>query len=69
MNERKMKRKNFARIAHPFQLPPELERNEGRHVVEKYKRALFSQQNTSFNLKQELRKLAIGRYCWLSCYI
>ena len=27
-------------------------------MIEKYKRALFSQQSTSFNLKQELKKLA-----------
>jgi hypothetical protein len=50
------------------QLPPELERNEARVLIEKYKRALFSPQSASFRLKQELRKLLTGMFSSLhSC--
>ncbi|KAL8610125.1 hypothetical protein ACOMHN_024591 [Nucella lapillus] len=42
------------------QLPPTLEPNTHRHMIEQYKRALFCQRSTPVNLKSELRKLSQG---------
>ncbi|KAK7477969.1 hypothetical protein BaRGS_00030798 [Batillaria attramentaria] len=42
------------------QLPPTLEPNPNRHMIEQYKRALFSPGSTPMNLKNELRKLMQG---------
>ncbi|XP_077978280.1 serine/threonine-protein kinase Nek10-like [Glandiceps talaboti] len=42
------------------QLPPTLAQNPRRRVIERFKRALFAQQSSSFNLKTELKKLMIG---------
>ncbi|XP_076465974.1 serine/threonine-protein kinase Nek10-like [Babylonia areolata] len=42
------------------QLPPTLEPNPHRHMIEQYKRALFCQGSTAVNLKSELRKLSQG---------
>lgn len=42
------------------QLPPTLTSNANRRIVEKFKRALFSQQTGSFNLKSEIKKVLEG---------
>ena len=48
-----------------FQLPPTLERNPNRHMIEQYKRALFWQGSTALNLKTELRKVRQTFWCLL----
>jgi len=40
-----------------FQLPPSLNLNPKRRVIEKYKRALFTRHIGSVNLKNEIKKL------------
>ncbi|XP_078571956.1 serine/threonine-protein kinase Nek10-like isoform X1 [Branchiostoma floridae x Branchiostoma japonicum] len=48
------------KIIYISQLPPTLTHNPRRRVVEKFMRALFSPQSSSFNLKSELKKLLTG---------
>ncbi|KAL3832242.1 hypothetical protein ACJMK2_023902 [Sinanodonta woodiana] len=48
------------KIIYISQLPPTLNLNPLRRVIEKFKRALFAPQSTSFNLKSELKKLMMG---------
>ncbi|KAL5007557.1 hypothetical protein ScPMuIL_016363 [Solemya velum] len=48
------------KIIYISQLPPTLCPNPKRRVIERFKRALFAPQSTTFNLKSELRKLLIG---------
>eukprot|EP00736_Rhodelphis_marinus_P011372 Rmarinus@m.717 len=42
------------------ELPPTLQRDEKRKLIERYKHALFSKRNQSINLKAELYKLVAG---------
>ncbi|XP_072042766.1 serine/threonine-protein kinase Nek10-like [Amphiura filiformis] len=42
------------------QLPPTLSPNPRRRVIERFKKALFSIQSSSVNLKSELKKVCIG---------
>ncbi|XP_059145403.1 serine/threonine-protein kinase Nek10-like [Physella acuta] len=42
------------------QLPPTLSPNPNRRIIEQYKRALFSTNSTSLNLKSEIQKLIQG---------
>ncbi|XP_064647699.1 serine/threonine-protein kinase Nek10-like isoform X2 [Lineus longissimus] len=48
------------KIIYTSQLPPTLCHNPRRRVIERFKRALFAPQSTSFNLKNELKKLLTG---------
>ncbi|CAH1790420.1 unnamed protein product [Owenia fusiformis] len=48
------------KVIYITQLPPTLCHNPRRRVIERFKRALFAPQSTSFNLKNELKKLLIG---------
>ncbi|PVD29855.1 hypothetical protein C0Q70_09112 [Pomacea canaliculata] len=48
------------KIVYITQLPPTLEPNSNRFMIEQYKRALFSTKSTAVNLKSELRKLIQG---------
>ncbi|XP_064613774.1 serine/threonine-protein kinase Nek10-like [Liolophura sinensis] len=48
------------KILYISQLPPVLCPNPHRRAIEKFKRALFAPQSTSFNLKTELKKLLQG---------
>lgn len=53
-----------------FQLPPTLEPNSNRFMIEQYKRALFSTKSTAVNLKSELRKVGMFgsvQFCY-KCY-
>ena len=45
------------KIIYICQLPPTLGANTSRKLIERFKRALFEPQSTSFNLKNELRKV------------
>ena len=40
-----------------LQLPPTLSPNPQRRIVERFKRALFAPQSSSFNLKSEVKKV------------
>ncbi|XP_071803322.1 serine/threonine-protein kinase Nek10-like isoform X1 [Asterias amurensis] len=42
------------------QLPPTLSPNPRRKVIERFKKALFSLQSSSVNLKNEIKKLIVG---------
>ncbi|XP_048580078.1 serine/threonine-protein kinase Nek10 isoform X2 [Nematostella vectensis] len=42
------------------QLPPTLSPNPQRRIVERFKRALFAPQSSSFNLKSEIKKVIEG---------
>ncbi|XP_041365130.1 serine/threonine-protein kinase Nek10-like [Gigantopelta aegis] len=48
------------KIIYISQLPPTLGPNCNRRMIEQYKRALFSPQSNSMNLKNELKKLLEG---------
>ncbi|XP_060555382.1 serine/threonine-protein kinase Nek10-like isoform X1 [Ruditapes philippinarum] len=48
------------KIIYISQLPPTLDPNPRRRVIERFKRALFGPQSSSFNLKGELHKLNTG---------
>ncbi|ELU13079.1 hypothetical protein CAPTEDRAFT_223592 [Capitella teleta] len=48
------------KIIYITQLPPTLCHNQKRKVVERFKRILFAPQSTSYNLKNELKKLLSG---------
>ena len=48
-----------------FQLPPTLNPNPRRRIIERFKRALFSPQSSSFNLKGELHKVIFYLFCFL----
>ncbi|XP_013394650.1 serine/threonine-protein kinase Nek10 isoform X4 [Lingula anatina] len=48
------------KIIYITQLPPTLCHNPRRRIIERFKRAMFAPQSTSFNLKSELKKLLIG---------
>lgn len=48
------------KIIYISQLPPTLNPNPKRRIIERYKRALFGPQSSSFNLKGELHKLNTG---------
>lgn len=48
------------KIIYISQLPPTLNPNAKRRIIERFKRALFSPQSSSFNLKGELHKLNTG---------
>jgi NIMA (never in mitosis gene a)-related kinase len=39
------------------QLPPTLSPNSQRRIIERFKRALFAPQSSSFNLKSEIKKV------------
>ncbi|XP_036365614.1 serine/threonine-protein kinase Nek10 isoform X3 [Octopus sinensis] len=48
------------KIIYITQLPPPLQPNGRRRIIEQFKRALFSPQSTSDSLKKELNKLLTG---------
>lgn len=48
------------KIIYISQLPPTLNPNPKRRIIERFKRALFGPQSSSFNLKGELHKLNTG---------
>lgn len=48
------------KILYITQLPPTLKPHMKRRMIERFKRALFAPQSTTFNLKSELKKLMSG---------
>lgn len=48
------------KIIYVTQLPPTLSPNPNRRIIEQYKRALFSSNSSSMNLKNEMKKLIQG---------
>lgn len=46
------------KILYICQLPPTLDPNPRRRLVEKFKRALFAQDSNSLNLKTEVKKVS-----------
>lgn len=48
------------KILYITQLPPTLKPHKKRRMIERFKRALFAPQSTTFNLKSELKKLMSG---------
>lgn len=47
------------KIIYISQLPPTLNPNPKRRIIERFKRALFGPQSSSFNLKGELHKVKL----------
>jgi NIMA (never in mitosis gene a)-related kinase len=47
------------KILYITQLPPTLKPHKKRRMIERFKRALFAPQSTTFNLKSELKKVSV----------